>query len=213
MVQALVSVYEATFHERYLDEAARLAGIMLEWFADPAGDGFFFTASDHEELIARQKDWQDNSVPSGNSLAACGLLRLGKLTGRSKFLDAATRTLKGAAPLMSRSPLAAGQMFLAADFYLGPTPELVIVADPKSPDAQAILGELHRLHLPNRIVTMRAASPSDEGRSSLLAECYEGKSSVETQPALFVCERFTCREPARGVPDILAALARLVDER
>ena len=64
---------------------------MLEKFADPAGGGFFYTADDHEQLIARTKELTDSSTPSGNALAATALLRLGKLLGRSDYLDAAER--------------------------------------------------------------------------------------------------------------------------
>ena len=45
------------------------------------------------------------------------------------------------ADLMEEHPMAAGQMLLALDFYLGPTPELVIVA---GSDAQATARVLDR---------------------------------------------------------------------
>jgi uncharacterized protein YyaL (SSP411 family) len=48
-------------------------------FWDDDGEGFFFTASDHEDLIVRKKTSQDGAIPSGNSVAAIALLRLGKL--------------------------------------------------------------------------------------------------------------------------------------
>ena len=67
------------------------ADTMLAQFFDPAAGGFFYTAADGEQLIARQKDWQDSSTPSGNAMAATALLRLGKLTGRGDYLDAAVR--------------------------------------------------------------------------------------------------------------------------
>ena len=58
------------FDEKYIDEAVRLVDIMLAHFADREAGGFFYTADDHEQLIARHKDIQDSSVPSGNALAA-----------------------------------------------------------------------------------------------------------------------------------------------
>src|SRR5262249_42456750 len=81
LANALVSLYEATFDEGYVDEAIGLLEIVLKHLADKKGGGFFYTADDHEQLIARHKDIQDSSVPSGNSLAATVLVRLGKLTG------------------------------------------------------------------------------------------------------------------------------------
>jgi hypothetical protein len=70
LVGGLVSLYEAGFDERYIDEAVCLADILLAHFADSDSGGFFFTSDDHEELVARQKDWQDSATPSGNALAA-----------------------------------------------------------------------------------------------------------------------------------------------
>jgi uncharacterized protein YyaL (SSP411 family) len=54
LANALVSLYEATFDERYIDEAVRLVETMLKHFADAEAGGFFYTADDHEQLIARQ---------------------------------------------------------------------------------------------------------------------------------------------------------------
>ena len=129
LANSLVTLYEATGNERWIDEAVRLMDIVLEQFADPAGGGFFYTASDHEQLLTRTKELTDSSVPSGNALAATALLRLGKLLGRSDYLDAAATTLAAAVPIMERAPMAAGQMLLALDRYLGPSHELVLVGD------------------------------------------------------------------------------------
>src|SRR5262249_22320881 len=68
LINGLVSIYEVSFLERFIDEAVKLADIMLGHFADPADGGFFYTADDQETLIARQKDWQDSSTPSGNAM-------------------------------------------------------------------------------------------------------------------------------------------------
>ena len=80
LVEALVSLYEATFESRWLAAAREVAEAMAERFWDPVEGGFFSTASDHEELIARRKEIDDNPIPSGNSAAALGLLRLYALT-------------------------------------------------------------------------------------------------------------------------------------
>ena len=70
-VRIVTPLYEATFDERWFTAAHDLADVMLAHFADPEG-GFFDTADDHEQLVTRPKDVQDNAVPSGNSMAASG---------------------------------------------------------------------------------------------------------------------------------------------
>ena len=66
---------------------------VLARFADPAG-GFFDTADDHERLVARPKDVQDNAVPSGNAMATLVLLRLAAWTGEGRYRDAAERAMR-----------------------------------------------------------------------------------------------------------------------
>src|SRR5205823_941958 len=70
LASALVVLYEACFDERYLEAANELTEKVLALFADPREGGFFYTASDHEQLIARTKEMFDNATPSSNSLAA-----------------------------------------------------------------------------------------------------------------------------------------------
>ena len=77
LVNALVSLYEADFDERWIDEAVRLRDLMLELFPTRSGGGFFFTARDHEQLIARQKDLlrqrdSQRQFNGGDRLAAAG---------------------------------------------------------------------------------------------------------------------------------------------
>jgi hypothetical protein len=74
--RGLIALYESTFDLRWLGEAAQLTQLMFEQFHDAANGGFFQTGIDHEQLVARRKDFVDNAIPSGNSLAAETLLRL-----------------------------------------------------------------------------------------------------------------------------------------
>ena len=208
---ALITLYEATFETQYLDAASQLADVMLEKFQDQQNGGFFFTASDHEQLIARHKDWQDSSVPSGGALAALALLRLARLTGRESYEAAAIATLRATASMMRESPLAAGQMLLAADFHWGPALELVVCGDPASPETQRVLRAVRQTYLPRKVLAFcDPAAPLEP--DALLAPLFEGKTSAATssgEPALYVCERFACQAPALGERAALQALEEL----
>ena len=203
---ALVSVYEATFDERWIDEAVSLVETMLEKFADVEAGGFFYTADDHETLIARTKDAQDSSVPSGNALAATALVRLGKLCGRGDWLDAARRTMECFARILRRAPTASGQMILAWDELAGPTPELVLVGGSDSQRAAAVSQVWHHF-LPNRVLASRPATGSTQ--SPALAAIFEGKDITAVEPTLYVCEDFACQAPVSGAPAIRAAIEKL----
>ena len=75
LLEALLSLYEATFEPRWFSEARALADTMIARFADDRNGGFFETSADHEQLVARRKDLEDHPIPAGNSSAAYGLLR------------------------------------------------------------------------------------------------------------------------------------------
>jgi uncharacterized protein len=203
-LNACVSLYEASFQERWLGRAVALADDMLAHFADPAG-GFYFTANDHEQLIARQKDLQDSSVPSGNSMAAYALQRLGSLTHRDDYLTAAAGTLQPAVSLMEKSPTAAGQMLLAADWHIGPSEQWVFVGDPTSAEMQALLAAFRKTFRPRSVVA--CATTSSE--NSPLAVIFAGRTHQHTEPALYVCRGQTCEAPVLGKEAILTRIARV----
>jgi uncharacterized protein len=212
LANALVTLYEADFDERWIDEAVSLAETVLTLFADPERGGFFFTASDHEALITRQKDLYDNAVPSGNSMAALALLRLGKLTGRSDFLEAAENTLRASAALIEQSPRAAGQMLLALDLYFGPTPEIVILGDAQHPDTATALQALRQRFAPNKVVACRPPDPKGP-TSAELDPLFAGKTLTGPQPGVFICEDFACRQPVFGLDAAVAAWDQLASPR
>ena len=223
LANALVSVYEATFDESRIDEAVRLADLMLSLFHDSQAGGFFYTAVDHERLIARTKDLTDSSVPSGNGLAALVLLRLGRLTGRSDFWEAAVSTLQAAAPVMRQAPTAAGQMLQALDMYLGPTHEIVVAGNPQDEETKAVLADLRGRFVPNKVVAMRnakadtASDPAaDRKDSAVLDPLFAGKQGGvgddvgdDDGPTVYVCENFACQSPVTGRQAIVAKWAEL----
>jgi uncharacterized protein YyaL (SSP411 family) len=203
LANSLVSLYEANFNERWIEEAVQLVDIVLEKFADPTG-GFLYTAEDHEQLITRTKELTDSSTPSGNALAATALLRLGKLLGRTEYLDAAERTLAAALPILQRVPMAAGQSLLALDSYLGPSHELVLIGDLARDDTKAAIAALHRRYLPRSVLAVRDSKPidADASRSGFLDKVFAGKDSRDGQPVLYICQNFACQAPAIGLAAI-----------
>ena len=205
LIDALVSLYEATFEVRWVKAAVELADVMIEEFCDPAG-GFFFTGRGHERLIARTKDPHDSSIPSGNSMAVTGLLRLAKLTGRPDFRDKAETTLQLFRGLMASSPTAAGQMLLALDFHLGPTPEYALVGDPGNPDVGKVLALIRSGFRPNKVLALRTPQGAAEPTETLLP-LLKGKTA-QGPVTTYVCQDFTCQAPLVGVEAVEQALAK-----
>jgi uncharacterized protein YyaL (SSP411 family) len=126
LLDALLELLQARWSSEHLHFAVTLADTLLENFEDTAGGGFFFTANDHEELIHRPKPLADESVPSGNGIAAFALQRLGFLLGETHYLDAAARTLRAGWRAMDEYPHGHVTLLTALEEYLG-HPEIVII--------------------------------------------------------------------------------------
>ncbi len=197
LVEALLALYEATFEPRWFDAARATADAMIERFADPENGGFFTTSADHEQLIVRRKDIDDHPIPSGNSAAAYGLLRLAALTGEHRYEEQAEGVISLFHRVGSRHPHAVAHLLLAIDFQTSAVQEVALVG----PDAGADLGELAavvRSVLRPHVVLAGGAEGTE--RPELLRE----RTAIDGHAAAYVCERFACRAPVTA-PEALAA--------
>lgn len=206
LIDALVDVYQATFEVRYLDEALRLAGIMVEQFQDSDAGGFFYTAQNHEALIARNKESQDGSTPSGNSMAATALLRLGRLCGRADLEGQAVSTLEFLSGLLEQSPTAAGQALLALDFLIGPAREVVLIDGNRPEETDEVLAALHRRFLPNKVVARMTAPLQKAEPPAALKPLVQGKTARNGAATIYLCDHGTCGLPVTGVAGLEARL-------
>jgi uncharacterized protein len=132
LLEALIALFEATCQERWFAAAVALADEIIGRFADPVNGGFFSTASDGEQLIARRKDLEDSPIPSGSSSAANGLLRLAQLTGSSEYERQALGALALVAEIAPRHPSAFGHMLQALHRHLTPA-RPIACAIPEAP--------------------------------------------------------------------------------
>ena len=199
LVEALLTLYEATFEVRWFDAARRTADLMIEQFADPERGGFFTTAHDHEELIARRKDVDDHPIPSGNSSAAYGLLRLAALTGEREYERHAVGVFRLLERAAARHPQALAHLLRAMDFHFASVKEVALVA-PAGGDELAELGAVVRSGFRPHLVL--AGGPDGTERPELMRE----RSTVGGRPAAYVCENFTCQRPVTQPEELAAAL-------
>jgi hypothetical protein len=195
LLQALLVLYEATFNERWYVEAIALADTMIGRFADREHGGFFTTAADVPHLVSRRKDLEDNPIPSGNSAAALGLLRLARLSGESRYETHAANVLALHAPVALRHPLAFGQLLQALDLYLATPREVAIVG------AGPLAGTLRTKFRPHIVLAGTTADSTDGTAVALLRD----RTLVDGRQAAYVCERFACKLPVTS-PAALEAL-------
>jgi uncharacterized protein YyaL (SSP411 family) len=205
LIEALVDLYEATSAPHWLKAALDLAGVLDRQFWDDDEGGFFYTGKGHEELIARTKDPQDSSVPSGNGMAVTALLRLAKLTGRTDLQDRAMKTLKLFSGLLIQSPRAAGQMLTGLDFHLGPVQEFAVVGEPEADETRQVLRLINRGYRPNSALAVKA--PAAPAQVDELIPLLAGKRTAGGVTT-FLCENFACQTPLQGVAAVKEALGR-----
>ncbi|MDX6582565.1 MAG: uncharacterized protein QOI10_1749 [Solirubrobacterales bacterium] len=199
LVEALLVLYESTFEVRWFDAARETAEAMIDRFADPERGGFFTTSNDHEPLIARRKDVDDHPIPSGNSAAAYGLLRLAALTGERRYEEHAEGVLELFGRVAASHPQAVAHLLRALDFQLAPVREVALVA-PADGDGLTPLAAVVRAGLRPHLVL--AGGPEGSERPELLSD----RGAVEGRAAAYVCERFACRAPVTDPEQLAAAL-------
>jgi len=199
LVVGLLELYQTTFEPRWYLAARELAEVMIEHFRAPDG-GFFDTSDDHEALIIRPRELQDNAVPSGNAMAAVGLLRLAGLAVEPRYAELARRSLVQMQPLLAQYPLGFGQWLIALDYVLAPPHEIAIVGDPEAADTRALLDVCATGYHPHQIVAL--GTPDPEASTVPLSQ---GRSQIGGRATAYVCAGSTCRPPVTD-PAALRAL-------
>ncbi len=202
LIDGLLLLHEATFGERWLDAALELGGSMVDLFWDDASQQFYDTGSDHEELVIRPRDLTDNAAPAGSSMAVSVLLRLAVLTGDSAYNSKAATSLRSANAVMQRFPTAAGHWLGALDFYLSKVKEVVIVGEPDSQATEALVREVHRSYLPNRVFV---GTNEDRDSGSDLPLLHE-RPQVGGRPTAYVCENYVCQLPVNDPAELAKQL-------
>ncbi len=194
LLEALLALYEATFEQRWFEESQALADTTIARFGDPERGGFYSTSDDHEALIARRKEIGDHPIPSGNSSAAMGLLRLAAFTGERRYEQQAESVLRLFTAPAAQHPESFAHLLGALDFHLSPTKEVALIGEDLGSLAE-VLRSAYRPHL------VLAGGPEGTREPALL----QGRATIEGHPTAYVCEHFTCRAPLTD-PELLAGL-------
>jgi uncharacterized protein YyaL (SSP411 family) len=184
LLEALLTLYEATFEPQWFERARALADTMIVRFGDPDRGGFFSTSDDHESLIARRKEIGDHPIPSGNSSAAMGLLRLSALTGDRTYEQQAESVFRLFAKPATQHPESFAHLLRAIDFHLSPTKAVALTGDDLT-ELTKLVRSKHRPHL------VLAGGPEGTSVPPLL----QNRTTTDGRPTAYVCEHFTCQAP------------------
>jgi len=196
LIGGLLELYRTTYDPEWYRQARELSGLMIRYFEAPWG--FYDTTSDHETLMFRPREIQDNATPSGNGMAVTVLIMLSGLSMETRYAEEAEKSLKPIQPLIAQNPLGFGQWLIALDYFLSRPFEIAIIGEPGAADTRALLAEVNRGFAPHQVVAVG------------LAECevplLQNRVQLEGKATAYVCRNFVCNRPVNdpnGLRDIL----------
>ena len=202
LIDGLLELYQTTFDERWFVEARRLADVVLERFMADDG-GFFDTSDDHERLIVRPRNMQDNATPSGNNLMAKQLLRLAAYTGNGRYDEVARKTLQLLAEAMRQYPQAFGEALNAVDMLVKGVSEVAVVGAPESDRTAELLRVIQQPYRPNVVTAL--AEDDMQGEATIPLLSYRTRRNGE--PTVYVCRNFVCQMPVTTADEVRELLA------
>jgi uncharacterized protein YyaL (SSP411 family) len=203
-IESFISLYQATFDEKWLVKARELAEYSIVHFHDPSSVIFYFTSDLDSALITRKMEIQDNVMPSSNSTIAISLFYLGKYFDNKEYLDLSEKMLQQVQNEIPKYGSAYSNWAMLMQFFLNPFYEIAIVGK----DVDEKRKEFSEHYIPNAIFVGSAISPLSLGREERgeVLPLLENKS-VEGKTYIYVCENKTCKIPTENMDEALKQLA------
>ncbi|HEX5035887.1 MAG TPA: thioredoxin domain-containing protein [bacterium] len=201
LASGLLDLYETDFDPKWFSAAMALQKRADELFWDDKDGGYFFTAAGDPTLIARSKEIYDGAVPSGNSIAALNLLKLYDYTLDDAFSKKAEFVQKAFSEFVSSHPQASPALLMAVDYATDDSKEIVVAGRSSDGKRKALIASIHHLFLPNKVLA--ANDPAQPASGVPLAE---GKTEVNGEAAVYLCQGHACRKPVTKLDDVLPDL-------
>ncbi|MFQ5634856.1 MAG: thioredoxin domain-containing protein [Gammaproteobacteria bacterium] len=198
LLDAIIELLQLRWRTRDLGLAIWLADRLLEDFRDAQSGGFFFTGKHHESLIHRSKSMPDESLPSGNGVAAMALNRLGHLLAETRYIDAAEETVRATGAALLEFPQAHGAMINALEEIVDPPDIVVIRGEPAEIESWRLA--LAAVYAPRRLLY---AIPKD---AEDLPDPLRARRPQGTAVA-YVCRDMACSEPLTTLESLAEELA------
>ncbi len=194
-IHGLIDLYEASFDPKYVSQAKQLCSEMIRLFWDETRGGFYLTGSDAETLILRPKEVYDGAVPSGNSIAALDLIRLGRLTMEKEFEKKAELLMSAFANGVSQNPSSYSQLLIALDFAIAPSKEIVISGKTQAEETAEVSRLIYQTFIPNKVVAFRPSDDLEAKEIISLVPFLAQQKAIDGKTTLYVCENYACKIP------------------
>ncbi|TCS96873.1 hypothetical protein EDD58_101518 [Hazenella coriacea] len=203
----LMELYEATFHGEYVSQAVNLTNEMLQLFGDQEHGGLFFYGKDGEQLLARPKEIYDGAIPSGNSVAAYNLIRLGKLTSDETLLKEADQQLSAFVQSVGASPISYSFFLIAMQFALYPSKEIVISGPPTHVQTKKMIMTTHHAYLPDAVLALQPVGEASNKMKFWVPQQVDAADDQQ-ESTVYICENYACQSPINDVEQLKKALKK-----
>ncbi|MDB5120747.1 MAG: thioredoxin [Sphingobacteriales bacterium] len=188
VIEALISLYEATFNEMWLLQANFFTETVITNFFDDSTGMFFYTSASGEQLIARKQEIMDNVMPSSNSVMAHNLYKLGYYYDKQDYLNKSAQMLRNVYPLIKTYGSAYSNWALLLLTKVFGIYEIAITGA----DFESKRKEIEQHYIPNKILL---------GGTFGTLPLLQDKWGAET--LIFVCRNKTCQLPVSDVAEAL----------
>ena len=190
MAEACIGLYEATFEEKWLQNAQKITEYALEHFGDEQTDMFFYTSDLDDPLLTRTRVTTDNVIPSSNSSMARVLFLLGTYFYQPEWVERSETMFSRMQEITSEQPGFFSNWARLATLMVNPPYEVAILG----PDAQKRRAEMDQIFLPNVLYL----GGETEGKLALLKN-----KLVKGHTTIYVCTNKICKLPVREALDAL----------
>ncbi len=194
LIQGLIDLYEAGFDASHLKWAIVLQARQDEWFWDREHGGYFSTMGEDESVLLRMKEEYDGAEPSPNSIGVMNLLRLAQMMDQAGYAEKAEKLLRAFSADPQRLSQTMPAMLSALDFRLSQPKQILLAGERTSAATQAMLTEIHRHFLPNKILML-----ADGGAGqAMLQNHFAFLGSIKPVDGIttaYVCQNHTCQLP------------------
>ena len=208
VIRGLLDLYETTFDPRWVEWAIQLQTRQDELFWDESTGGYFTTTGKDAHILWRTKEIYDGAEPSANAVAALNLLRLSQMLDRPAWRERAAMITRAFQTQLEQVPTGMPQMLTACQWLHAKPKQIVIAGQPDAPDTRALLREVHRHFIPNKILLL---ADGGAGQKFLGTQSDRLLDMVPLQgvATAYVCENYVCQLPTSDI----ATLARLLTAR
>ena len=203
-IEGLIELYQTGGDFNRLQQARRLTDVAVKYYWDEASGGFYFTASDHEQLLVRSKTANDGAIPSGNSVMLANLLKLSILVDRADYRHKAEQIIRVfAGSGATRTPFQHERLLAGVEAFHEGFAEIAVIGSPADTATKALLEAVHGRHLPNKVVAR--FNPADQKLPEKMP-LLQGRALINSKSAAYVCRNLVCREPVTNPEDLARQL-------